>query len=112
FRTHYFIAEPDPKKKQDAVICAHAEALQQWRAMAGRAMDGAALYFHLKAAPANLASDGVAGLAAGGKAAADLPGPRFSEGVVKIYCLPSAAQSDAWQAGPLRYPVCCSSRDG
>ena len=64
FMDAYPIAQPDPTKKEDAAICAHAEVWQQFKAVAGRAMDGAGLYFHLKENPANLASDGVAGLSA------------------------------------------------
>ncbi len=111
FRLHYKIAAPDPALEADAAICAHPEALQQFRAVAGRAMDGAELYFHLKASTANLASDGVAGLTGGEKAAADAAGKPFVEWFEKLYCLPQST-SDAWQPERLEYQFACAAPDG
>src|SRR5947207_14350734 len=96
FKKAYPIMPPDPTKKDDALICAHTEAWQQFQAVAGRAMDGAALYFHLKANPGNLASDGVAGLTTSQKTAAEGVGPRFVEWFEKLYLTPKRGEGDAW----------------
>lgn len=112
FRDAYPIAQPDPANKADAAICAHAEVWQQFKAVAGRAMDGAGLYAHLKANPANLASDGVAGLSAGDKAAADTAGPRFVAWFEKMYLQPKPGEGDAWEPERLEYQFACAVPDG
>jgi hypothetical protein len=112
FKQHYFIGEPNPALKDDALVCAHAEVLQQFKAVARRAMDGAALYFHLKELPTNLASDGVAGLSAGDRAAADAAGPRFVEWFEKLYYVPKPDEGDAWQPDRLEYQFACAAPDG
>ena len=43
YRARYPFLAPDPTVKEDAAVCAHAEAWQQASAVAGRAMDGFAL---------------------------------------------------------------------
>src|SRR5581483_2555884 len=73
----YPIAAPDPTQAADAAACAHPEVWQTLAAVAGRAMDGGALYQHLKASPANHAYDGVAGVAPGDQAAIDDRATRF-----------------------------------
>lgn len=110
FRQHYAIAEPDPTSKDDAFICAHAEAWQQFKVVAGRAMDGAKLYLHLKTIPTPLASDGVPGLTAAEQSAADLAGPRFVEWFERLYLLPG--ESSAWQPERLEYQFACAVPDG
>lgn len=49
FLTHYGFKKPDPSNATDATICAHPEAWQQFAAISGRMVDGAKLYFDLKA---------------------------------------------------------------
>ncbi|HTI12873.1 MAG TPA: hypothetical protein VL832_30115 [Puia sp.] len=44
FLKQYRFTKPDPTKKEDAGICAHPEAWQQFAAVAGRMVDGAALF--------------------------------------------------------------------
>ena len=112
FKSGYSISQPDPATKADAGICAHAEAWQQFQAVAGRAMDGAKLYFHLKENPANLASDGVAGLSAGDKSAVDDAGPRYVAWFEKLYFVPQEEQGDAWQPERLEYQFACAAPDG
>src|SRR5262249_60649898 len=41
-----------------------------------------------------------------------LAGPRFVEWFEKLYCLPSAAEGDAWQSDRLEYQFACSSANG
>jgi hypothetical protein len=112
FRQHYFIAEPDPALKADALICAHAEVLQQFKAVARRAMDGAKLYLHLKALASNRASDGVSGLSPAEMAAADAAGPRFIAWFEGLYLVPQPLEGDAWQPDRLEYQFACSAPDG
>ena len=56
----YAIPAPDPNSATDADRCAHPEVWQVFSAVAGRAMDGGALYLYLKADPAHHAYDGIA----------------------------------------------------
>jgi hypothetical protein len=112
FKLSYSISQPDPATRADVGICAHAEAWQQFKAVAGRAMDGAKLYFHLKENLANLASDGVAGLSAGDKSAADDAGPRYVAWFEKLYFVPREEQGDAWQPERLEYQFACAAPDG
>jgi len=112
FKNQYPIVAPDPTKKDDALICAHTEAWQQFQAVAGRAMDGAALYFHLKANPGNLASDGVAGLTTSQKTAAEDAGPRFVEWFESLYLVPKQGEGDAWLPERLEYQFACGVPDG
>ena len=112
FKLHYRITSPNPNAKNDAVITAHADALQQFRAFAGRAMDGGDLYIHLKASAANKASDGVAGLSAGDALAADMAGPLFVDWFEKLYSIPAAGSRDAWQPERLEYQFACGAPDG
>jgi hypothetical protein len=112
FQGHYKITLPDPTKKEDAPICAHVPAMQQFRAVAGRAMDGGALYLHLKEQTANLASDGVVGLSSGDKSAADTAGPDFVAWFDKLYSQRPKAEGDAWQPERLEYAFACAAADG
>ncbi len=112
FRDHYKIELPDPTSKDDAAICAHPQAMQQFRAVAGRAMDGGALYLHLKAQTTNLASDDVVGLSAGDTAAADTAGPAFVAWFDKLYSQTTEEEGDAWQPARLEYAFACSTADG
>jgi hypothetical protein len=51
FLKHYSIQKPDPTRPEDAGICAHPEAWQQFAAVAGRMMDGAAFLFDINTIP-------------------------------------------------------------
>jgi hypothetical protein len=111
FKKTYSIVAPDPPATDVPLICAHVEAWQQFKAVAGRMMDGAKLYFHLKENPANLASDGVAGLTPSQKAAADSAGPLFVEWFEKLYLMPGKAKGDAWLPERLEYQFACGVPD-
>jgi hypothetical protein len=112
FKNTYQIVAPDPPATDEPLICAHVEAWQQFKAVAGRAMDGAGLYFHLKENPANLASDGVAGLTPSQKTAADNAGPLFVEWFEKLYLMPDKEKGDAWLPERLEYQFACGVPDG
>ena len=57
----YPIVPPDPTKREDAADAAHPEVRQLFAAVAGRAMDGGALYEHLVGGAGNHSYDGVVG---------------------------------------------------
>ena len=106
--TTYGIALPDPAKKEDAIITAHKEAWQQFNAVAGRCMDGAALYFYLKE-PGKKASDGIGAIPGAQAGDVDLKGERFTAWFEKLYYQPGAAENDAWAPPRLEYQFACSA---
>ena len=55
----YPIHRPNPVDRADAQSAAHVDVWQHFSALAGRAMDGAALYFYLKADPTRHAYDDI-----------------------------------------------------
>lgn len=112
FQLHYKIDLPDPTKKDDAPICAHAPAMQQFKAVAGRAMDGGKLYLHLREQAANLASDDIVGLSPGDASAADVAGPIFVAWFDKLYSQRTKEEGDAWQPERLEYAFACAAADG
>lgn len=112
FKDKYKIASPDPTKKEDSFVCAHAEVWQQFNAMSGRAMDGAAFYFHLKKSPANLASDGIAGLSPTQKSDMDTAGGSFVDWFERLYIQPGEKEGDAWLPERLEYQFACAVPGG
>jgi hypothetical protein len=113
FKDKYPIPQPDPTNKADAFICAHTEVWQQFKAVAGRAMDGAALYFYLKEnSENNLASDGIVALSDSEKVAIDSAGKRFKDWFEKLYFQSGEDKKDAWQPESLEYRFACSVPDG
>jgi len=106
----YPIAAPDPTQAANANICAHPDVWQTFAAIAGRAMDGGALYQHLKADPANHAYDGVAGIAPGDPAAMaiDDRAPRFIAWFERLIVQPPA-DDDAWLPSKLEYQFAASA---
>ena len=112
FKDKYHIEQPDPTDKKQAAICAHAEVWQQFKAVAGRAMDGAKLYSYLKENSVHLASDGVPSLTLAEKAAAENEGTNFVAWFEKLYLQPKAEEGDAWQPERLEYQFSCSVPDG
>ena len=105
----YAIAAPDPTRKEDAPICAHPEVWQTFAAIAGRAMDGGALYLHLKASAANHAYDGVAGIAPADQAALDDRAARFVSWFERQFLQPPPSGDDAWQPPKLEYQFAASA---
>lgn len=104
----YPIAAPDPTKKDDAALCAHPEIWQAFMAVAGRAMDGAALYAHLAANPANHAYDGIT-VAPGDQAALDAAAARFSAWFERQFLQPPPSGDDAWVPERLEYQFAASA---
>lgn len=112
FIVAYGFAEPDPTSRSDAFITAHAAVWQSVSAIAGRAMDGAALYFHLKEVPTNRAHDGVVGIAAADKPAIDLVAERFVGWYEELFHQPLDDTNDAWNGQHLEYQFAVSAPTG
>ena len=70
FIAAYPIVAPAPTR-DDADRSAHPDVTQSFLALAGRALDGGALYLHLRADPTHHAYDAVGGIAAADHAAID-----------------------------------------
>lgn len=96
---------PDPDDPRDAVYCAHPEAWAGFAAVAGRRMDGAKLYFHLKGNPPN-PWDGLPSLV-GREAQADALVAPFLAWFEKLFFQPEA--QDAWVPDRLEYQFACSA---
>jgi hypothetical protein len=109
FLAAYPIAAPDPTKKEDADWCAHPEVWQFLASVAGRAMDGGALYEHLAASSANHAYDGVAGIAAADRGAIDSAAARFIAWFGRLLIQPPASGDNAWVPERLEYQFAASA---
>ena len=107
FRATYGFAQPDPDDPADAAICAHPAAWAARAAVAGRALDGGALYAHLAADPANHAYDGVAGIDPNDLLALDDAADAFRAWFADLIVQPPA--DDAWQPDRLEYRFACSA---
>ncbi|MGH9768958.1 MAG: hypothetical protein ACREAB_16125 [Blastocatellia bacterium] len=106
FIARYPIQLPDPMREEDAHLCAHEEVWQSFAAVAGRAMDGASLYFYLKGDPARHAYDGV-GVSPTDEGDIDRQAIKFIEWFEKLYYQPPRA--DAWDPSRLEYRFACSA---
>jgi hypothetical protein len=109
FVDRYSIELPDPDDPADAAICTHPEAWAAIAAVAGRAMDGGALYEHLTANHANHAYDGMPVLDAH-KADLDDAAERFVTWFRRLVEQPTA--DDAWDPQRLEYRFACAAPDG
>jgi hypothetical protein len=109
FIARYAIALPDPDDPADAPICAHAEAWAAVAAVAGRAMDGGALYGHLVADPTNHAYDLMAVLDEH-KDDLDDTAERFVAWFRRLVEQPDA--DDAWEPSRFEYRFACAAPDG
>ena len=106
----YPIKKPDPEKREDAQICAHLEAWQQYAAVAERAMDGAALYFHLKKDSNNHAYDTLTVvLTAAQRTLIDEIAEKFVVWFEKLFYQPIEENDDAWLPSKLEYQFACSA---
>ncbi|HET8922519.1 MAG TPA: hypothetical protein VFN26_05935 [Candidatus Acidoferrum sp.] len=104
----YAIPSPDPTQKTDADRCAHPEVWQIFAALAGRAMDGGALYLYLKADPSHHAYDGIA-VVAGDQLAIDNCATRFQAWFDRQFYQPPLTGDDAWVPANLEYQFSASA---
>ena len=110
FINAYPIKQPDPDKREDAQICAHLTAWQQYAAVAERAMDGAALYFYLKEKVGNHAYDLLTvTLTPDQKALIDVIEKKFITWFEKLFYQPIEENEDAWLPSKLEYQFACSA---
>jgi hypothetical protein len=111
FISRYGIAVPDPGRREDAAVCAHAEVWQAVAAAAGRAMDGVSLYEHLVGGAGHHAYDGIAVLDAH-KPDLDVAAEKFVAWVDRLFVTPGRGENPAWQASRLEYRFSCAAPTG
>jgi hypothetical protein len=108
----YPIAVPDSSDADEADRAAHPDVQALYRAVAGRAMDGAALYAHLHAGPGNHAYDGIAIAPADEathQAALDERATRFLAWFARLIIQPPPGGDDAWMPERLEYQFALSA---
>jgi hypothetical protein len=109
----YRVEAPDPTDKAAAALCAHTEVWQQLAALAGRAMDGWALYAHLKAANTNRASDGIALTDPANAAMIDAKAQPFIDWYEALFLQPQDRDEKAWLPERMEYAFTVQApRDG
>lgn len=110
FIDRYPIDLPDPDDPADAAICAHPEAWAAVAAVAGRAMDGAALYEHLTASRANHPYDLMPAVLDEHKDDLDAAAARFVAWFQRLIEPPNV--DDAWDPQRFEYRFACAAPDG
>lgn len=105
----YGIAEPDPTQASEADRCSNVQDFALFAALAGRAMDGGALYEHLQASAGNHAYDGVAGVASSDYAALDQAAERFIAWFERLIMQPPGEHEDAFSPSHLDYAFAASA---
>lgn len=108
FLTKYPITAPDPSKPEEADRSAHPEVWQWFAAVAGKAMDGGALYSHLKASAANHAYDGIPMTVPQQNDTVEREG-RFLAWFERQFLQPPARSTDAWVPDKLEYQFSASA---
>jgi hypothetical protein len=105
----YPVAAPNPNDPADADVCAHPEVWQTFAAVAGRAMDGAALYAHLTSDPAHRADDGITLLDPSHGALLADRAARFVAWFQRLFLQPPPSGDDAWIPERLEYRFAASA---
>jgi hypothetical protein len=98
----YRIALPDPATENDVEIVAHEATWQRVAAVAERAMDGFALYRHLKDDGAHHAHDGTT-IPASHHEEVDRLAERFVTWFERLYMQPGNPAESAWRPSYLEY---------
>ena len=109
FLENYGFADPDPEAAADVPLTAHAEVWQQLSALAGRAIDGGALYLHLTGEPPKAASEGIDNIPAGRENDLDALGDTLVSWFRRLLRQPDDAENDAWQPSRLEYQFALSA---
>lgn len=102
-------AAPDPSDPADAPVAAHRRAWQTAAAVAGRAMDGRALYEHLTDAPGNHAHDLVALADPTNAPAVEAAEAEFVAWFQSLFYQPREGVGDAWLPERLEYAFAASA---
>lgn len=105
---NYEITRPDPTQGSESYLCAHQEVWQTFAAVAGRCMDGYALYQYLKtpANPTHHAYDDIPGIT-GNESVIDTLATKFIRWFETLYDQPT--NTDAWASSRLEYQFSCSA---
>lgn len=103
------ITTPDPSDASHAGVCAHRESWQAVAALAGRAMDGYALYQHLNAAAGNHAHDLISLDNAASAAPIEAAETAFIAWYRQLFYQPDEGHGDAWQPSKLEYAFSTSA---
>jgi hypothetical protein len=109
YRARYPIPVLDPEQATSAPVVAHLEAWQQWSAVAGRMMDGYALYRYLRD-PGHHAWDGTS-VPAHRQAEVDVVAERFMAWFDDLFYQPETEDDHAWRMPHLEYQFGCSAPD-
>lgn len=108
FIDHYAVEEPDPESHADAHRTASLSVWQIFSALAGRAMDGGKLYFHVKQDAAHRAYDDIA-VPESSKSDLDTLTDKFVAWYEKLFYQPTNDSNDAWIAKQLEYQFAVSA---
>ena len=109
FVNEYRFGLPDPASAGDAAVCAHPEIWQSFAAVAGRAMDGGALYEYLISGSGRHAYDGIAVLD-GHKPALDKAAEKFVRWMDRTLERSDGQSNPAWHSRRLEYRFGCDAR--
>src|SRR3954468_16192243 len=107
FRVRYRIARPDPASTSDAPVCAHPEVWQMTAAVAGKSMDGGALYLFLTASVNARASQGFVLADPADAAVLDALGDDFMAWAGRLFT--QAGVEHAWEPSRLEYRFSCGT---
>ena len=108
FIARYPFSLPDPTVPSDAAVCAHPEVWQGFAAVAGRAVDGIALYEYLTGGANRHAYDGLAVLGIH-RQPLDDAAEAFVSWAERMISRPATAENPAWRADRLEYRFACSA---
>ncbi len=114
----YGIKKPLANQESDAKICAHVKVWQQFAAVAGRCMDGYALYEYLKQDPGHHAyhttsGDTIPGVDTDAKRTAiDDLAEKFISWYERLYYQPHEQENLSWKPEYLEHQFACSAPTG
>jgi hypothetical protein len=106
--TAYPITKPDPTQKSNVDICAHPEAWDTFQALAGRAMDGGALYEFLSSDPSHHPETGVVGIDPGDVGPLNDRATKFLDWARRFLAQPEG-DDNAWIPEKLEYQFAASA---
>lgn len=112
FVEKYSIEVPNPTAEEDAYICAHQEAFQLAAALAGRRMDGGALYAYLTGGTGRHAWDGIPSILSTHHSAIDDVAGAFVRWFTTTFAQPPSKDEDAWVSDRLEYQFACAAPEG
>lgn len=109
FLEKYKFELPAEDSLEGAPILAHPEAWQHYAAIAGRRMDGGALYLHLQVAATNTPHDDIVGIDAGDHVALEELGQQFVQWFQRLFYQGAASERDAWVPERMEYQCALGS---